>query len=101
MIPGQVLCPAGHAHFPALAWRHADCAVVHKVVHAERGSSQTAVERPDQASPSVRESSPSRVVETAPRHGKYADPEARKAYRREWMRARRAKAKESQCLTHS
>jgi len=24
------------------------------------------------------------------RHGKYADPEARKAYRREWMRKRRA-----------
>ena len=62
------MCPGcGERYFPKLARKHESCVVVHApvVVHAE----------------------PAVVVHT--RHGKYADLEARRKYRREWMRLRR------------
>jgi hypothetical protein len=63
-------CPHCNANLALVGTRHRCIAVVHsgsslpdKVVHKETlGSS---------------------------RHGKYADPEARKRYRREWMRKKR------------
>lgn len=38
------------------------------------------------------------AVVHASRHGKYADAEKRKAYRREWMRAKRARQEAARCL---
>jgi hypothetical protein len=53
---------------------HEETTVVHapsEVVHAEPDASAAPAET---------------------KHGKYADPEKRKAYRREWMKAKRAAA---------
>lgn len=68
VISGRVECACGVRHFPAQAWAHRGCVVVHApmVVHAEAEA----------------------VVHS--RHGVYADAEARKAYQRQWMRKDRA-----------
>lgn len=65
---GDRICSrCGKDYWANQAWLHETCKVVHSavVVHKEEriGSS---------------------------RHGKYADAEKRKTYRREWMRKRRA-----------
>lgn len=87
MIPGQLLCVCGVAHFPALAWKHKSCVANRVVANPVANESK---------SPRVSAETPARGG-TNSRHGKYADPEKRRTYMRDLMRSRRAKAKEVIC----
>lgn len=75
MQDDRMQCPGcGARYFPALARKHAGCVVVH--------------------APLVVHESAVLVVHAESRHGKYADAEARKKYRRDWAREDRKRKRE-------
>ena len=73
-MDGRIKCGCGVSYFPALAWKHRNCLPA-VVVHAE----ELVVHK---------------ATDGSSRHGRYKDLEARRSYRREWMRKRRQRGGE-------
>lgn len=85
---GKIECEGcGGRYYPALAWKHAGCVVVHS---PKTGSPQALIGSP-QASELVVHTESTGSPHVGSRHGVYRDAEARRRYKREWMARKRAK----------
>lgn len=83
MKPGQIMCVCGEAYWPKLAWKHADCVTNEAEINsAETNSAINAVINSD----SVSNDQPKRK----PRRNR----ENYNAYMRDYMKRKRAKARQ-------